>query len=145
MKQLGKYIFEKLKVNSKSVINQNDFEKIDYLIDLGKIICKYIERKPLQDYINGKAEFDKKWFEYNYSLLGRIIDYNEFGKYSNQICFKLGDLFRDIIADNISDEELYNVKQNLLYGYKLQMGIIKESFEENTFWKIDKYFEPFIL
>ena len=141
MKQLDIFILEKLKINSKSVIKKDNFEKVDYLIDLGKIICRYIERKPLQDYITGKAEFDKKWFEYTYSLLGKIVDYNEFSKYSNKICFKIGDLFRDIIADNISDEELYNVKQNLLYGYKIRMGIIKESFEENTFWKIDKYFE----
>lgn len=113
MKHLIEFIFEKFKISKDIQIE----EEIEYIQTLGEIICINHEKEPLQDYLKGKREFDKKFFEQHKSNLWRILT-NKKWIYGRNINREVRQLFEDILNDNIDKDKLKNIQYNLLQGFK---------------------------
>ena len=115
MKNLNNFIFEKLKINSKSKINKDEDDELWQ--DLGELLGAVAvdNEESLSDYVSGKLQIDKDFFwKYEWNL-PRVFN-QKVWKYGKNINDDILNTFNNIIYGRMTDFE--NIKYNLIEGFK---------------------------
>ena len=148
MKNLTQYIIEKLHPSKY----KESIEEWKPYIDLGEFLLATsrtaISKKFLKNVIQGKEKIDKEFYIKMYDDLIYVIKKNNKWVYGVNINNKIINLLDDIKQDKAKENDINQLNYNIILGFKKLLKTfgnldeyINESFEDNLFWKIDKYFE----
>ena len=148
MKNLTQYIIEKLHPSKY----KESIEEWKPYIDLGEFLLATsrisISKKFLKNVIQGKEKIDKEFYIKMYDDLIHVIEKNSKWVYGVNINNKIINLLDDIKQDKAKENDIEQLNYNIILGFKKLLKTfgnldeyINESFEDNLFWKIDKYFE----
>lgn len=115
MEKINNYILEKLKISSKSKINQ--YEDDEMWQELGELLgaISVDHEESLSDYISGKLQIDKEFFKKYEWDLPKVFN-QKVWKYNRDVDDNILNKFNSIIYGRITDFE--NIKYNLIEGFK---------------------------